>query len=218
MVCFRHGNTFEPGEPVVCAGRQAGLPLVAAGRRQAAAAGHALAAAGVLPQAVVASPRLRAAQFATELCAAAGWQDLCVQQDARLDELDYGPWTGRTRAAIVAAGGGGAVDAWDHRGAWPTGAGFGGDEATLRRGWQTFVAHWRATGVHTLVAVSHAGCMRYLPPLATGTAPEADWPGPHRVRCGHATVLSFAKGAPRLLGADLSPQALTHTLQQRHAP
>lgn len=208
MIFFRHGNTFAEGDDVVCAGRQPGLPLVAAGVLQAERAGRALAAAGCVPREVCVSPRLRAQQFGAALVRAAGGDAGAVREDARLDEVDYGPWTGRTREAILAAGGAAAVHAWDDLGRWPSRAGFGGNEAGVQRELAELLADVGASSSAVFVAVSHAGRLRYLPPCITHELPADNWPGPHRVRCGHATVLRRAPTGLQLVGANLGPEAL----------
>lgn len=218
MIFFRHGNTFAEGDDVVCAGRQPGLPLVAAGVLQAERAGRALAAAGCVPREVCASPRLRTQQFAAALLRAAGGDAGAVREDARLDELDYGPWTGRTREAIVAAGGAAAVHAWDELGRWPSDASFGGEEAGVQRELEELLAEVEASSSGVFVAVSHAGRMRYLPTCTTRKLPADNWPGPHRVRCGHATVLRRTSTGLQLLGANLAPEALRACVGAHWAP
>lgn len=72
-------------------------PLDAAGEAEAAALGRALASRR--PAAVVTSPRLRARQTAIQVASRAG---LTFTTDSRLDDRDYGSWSGAVAADIVA--------------------------------------------------------------------------------------------------------------------
>jgi broad specificity phosphatase PhoE len=89
FLLIRHALCDPVGTSI--AGRTVGLHLNDAGRRQAAALAGRL---GGLPIAAIrSSPLERAMETAQPLAAALG---LPVVQDAGLNELDFGEWTGRT--------------------------------------------------------------------------------------------------------------------------
>lgn len=96
LILVRHGETALNAE-----GRfrgRADAPLTAHGQQQAAAVAHALAA--LPPATLVSSPRLRARQTADAIGRPTSG---AVIVDDRLDDVDYGEWTGLTRAEVVAS-------------------------------------------------------------------------------------------------------------------
>lgn len=96
LILVRHGETGLNAE-----GRLRGRadpPLTARGLRQADAAAAALAA--LAPATLVASPRLRARQTADAIARAT---QATVIVDEHLDDIDFGQWTGLTRAEVVAS-------------------------------------------------------------------------------------------------------------------
>jgi broad specificity phosphatase PhoE len=94
ILLIRHGNTDMLGR-VLC-GRSPGVPLNASGRTQAVDLGIYLQTHEPL-KAVFSSPLERA--FATAECLAAP-QRLPVRIDERLQEVDFGSWTGQTFEAL----------------------------------------------------------------------------------------------------------------------
>lgn len=157
LIAFRHGNTFGPGDPVVRLGRNEDLPLVESGLAQARAAADALAAAGVRPVRIATSPLLRARTFAGLIAERLDGPAPAV--DGRLNEMDYGLWSGLTDAAIAERFGAAPLEAWNRSGVWPADAGFGEDEATVTARCAAFGA---SVGAGTTIAVSSAGTLRYL--------------------------------------------------------
>jgi broad specificity phosphatase PhoE len=93
FLLIRHALCDPVG--ISIAGRTAGVHLNDAGRRQAAALAGRL---GRLPVAAIrSSPLERAIETAQPLAAALG---LRVVEDTRLNEVDFGEWTGRTLAEL----------------------------------------------------------------------------------------------------------------------
>jgi broad specificity phosphatase PhoE len=94
VLLARHGETTLNVE-----GRfrgRADPPLTVGGVAQARALAHALA--GWRPTAILASPRRRAVQTAAEIASAVSQR---AEIDPRLDDIDYGEWTGLSHAEVA---------------------------------------------------------------------------------------------------------------------
>jgi broad specificity phosphatase PhoE len=171
LLVVRHGNTFEPGEPVTWVGRHEDLPLAAKGLSQAEALGERLLAEGWRPDEVRASSLRRTRGHAERALFVAGWSDLVVDVDPRLDEIDYGPWGGLTSEEIEARGDGPALAAWSAESRWP--AAFAEHEDTVRARVTAVAAELAAAAdgragrrpLRALV-VSSNGVLRFLLDLA----------------------------------------------------
>lgn len=122
LLC-RHGNTFNPGDAVVMVGAGEDLPLTETGEAQARAVAAALTKAGVSPARVLCGTLRRTRRYAELLCteSAAG---VVPHADPRLNELDYGGWSGLSTAEIVAQFGAPAWEQWHSRGVRPSGVEF----------------------------------------------------------------------------------------------
>ena len=169
ILLARHGNTFGPGDTPVWVGAKEDLPLVESGEAQAAALGEALAAAGLTPGRIVCGP-LKRTRRAAEIVAGLTGFDGVPEIDARLKEIDYGSWGGKSNDEIVSEFGQAALDTWDKHHRRPAGADWSPDEATLKA---NALAAMRdaATGPLTLVVTSN-GVLRYMHAALGG--PDAD--------------------------------------------
>lgn len=204
LILARHGNTFAPGERVVWVGPTLDLPLVAKGLEQARIFGAALKRHGARIAAAYCSPLQRTRRFAEIALAAAG-QEVPLTVDPRLNEIDYGLWTGRTRDEIVNdLGQGAALEQWETAGIWPAVAGWSGSEAQVRADMRGFVDDLAARhgAADSVLVVSSNGTLRFIAELA---APRTEGRAPARIRTGHAGVLLLENRHPRLLCWDVAP-------------
>lgn len=163
-VWARHGNTFGPEDEVVYAGKRNDLPLVAQGIEQAHRLADAWLAFGLTPAAVYCGTLLRLRQTADIVCARLGGPASRIQVDARLDELDYGDWTGRTRSDVAGQFGEASVLDWEQRSIWPTAAGWTSSAAMVQRELADWMAQTRArhAGQGPVLAISSNGRLRYV--------------------------------------------------------
>ncbi|GJG86159.1 phosphoglycerate mutase [Gemmatimonadetes bacterium T265] len=145
------------------------------------------------PPRLVASDLARARESAAVL--AAEWGAAApVPADARLREMNFGRWDGRTWADLEREDGP-ALGAWmaDWQNARaPGGEGFDDVIARAAEWLRDTVAAAQADGVREVAAVAHAGSIRALLVHAFGLPKEVAF----RVRVDHATVtgLRFAGG------------------------
>lgn len=163
-VWARHGNTFNCDEVPVYAGKRNDLPLVAHGIEQAHRLADAWLAFGVAPVAIYCGSLSRQRQTAAIVCQRLGWPSSHVRVDRRLDELDYGAWTGHTRQDVVAQFGEKSVVEWEQHSMWPSKAGWTSSAAVVQRelsDWmsQTHAVHGDAGPI---LAISSNGRLRYV--------------------------------------------------------
>ncbi len=149
----RHGHTDALGNTLT--GRSPGVGLSARGREEAGRAALGLSGeAGVAG--VFSSPRLRARQTAERIAAAMG---CIVEDEARLDEVDFGAWSGCRFAALDGDPG------WSEWNGLRSLAGAPGGETMLQVQARAvgFVQHLRQRGSDAgFVLVSHADVIRSI--------------------------------------------------------
>ena len=197
LILSRHGNTFTPGETAVWTGSTNDLPLVEKGLEQAEAFAKALKAQGVRPAAVYCGPLKRTRAYAGLVVERLG---LAVPPvvDERLQELDYGEWTGLTNDMVKERFGEAALKAWDERCEWPPKdkGGWGGSPEETEAEAREFVAELQEQygASDTVVAVTSNGRLRYFLALADGELERRVKEGTFKVKTGAVGKLVFADG------------------------
>lgn len=205
LLFARHGNTFGPGDKVVWVGRETDLPLVEKGLEQAASAAEALKRKGLVPDAIYCASLQRTRRFAAIVAESLGLAEPVI--DARLDELDYGAWAGRTNDEILAADPGAAasMEAWNGSDSWPEGAGWVSRRETVLAGLESFAAERLAPGPHLRpLVVSSNGILRFLPRLLlekTSQLPS------FKMRTGHLGLIERDEGSAQLRAWDKPAEA-----------
>jgi probable phosphoglycerate mutase len=188
LLLARHGNTFRPGEPVLWVGSRNDLPLVARGREQARTLGRALRERGTRPEVVYCGPLARTREYAAIVAEEAGLPTPDV--DARLDELDYGVWSGLTSNEVVERFGEDELEGWRRRGEWPAKAGFGPGEEQVRREVHDLVRELVAEPApDTVLLVTSNGRLRYFLTLVPGAFEQCVERDALGVRTGHISKI-----------------------------
>jgi broad specificity phosphatase PhoE len=169
LLISRHGNTFSPCEPVVCAGARNDLPLVATGKAQAEKLADYLKLSNITPTAIYCSPLQRTRTYA----------DIIVQQlqcfvmptiDFRLNELDYGDWTGLTTAEITEKFGPADFENWEKNSQWPQQGHWSSSESTVIQEVQSLADDLskRYGPNDTVLLITSNGRLRYFLTLISG--------------------------------------------------
>lgn len=187
ILCVRHGNTFAPGARVVYVGGKDDPALTEEGETQARDLAIALARARVPVAGVFCAPLERTRRFA-EIVALSLALPMLPVADARLTEIDYGDWTGRTNEEIVGdLGQGEALCQWNEGGVWPQESHWAESEADLKRRVAAFYAMLRErfSEDDTVLVVSSNGVLRYLAREALGETAKSDPRFPFKMRTGH---------------------------------
>ena len=162
LILSRHGNTFDAHVPVVWAGSSNDLPLVEKGIAQAEKFAEALAAHKIKPVAIYCSPLQRTRRYAEILI-----QKLALpfqpNVDPRINEIDYGQWTGLTQNQVIARFGERAVKEWEENSHWPPAGQWGGSEAHVIQETQAFVNDLsKAHKNDTVLVITSNGRLRYF--------------------------------------------------------
>lgn len=229
IVFARHGNTFAPGDRVIWIGRTLDLPLVAKGREQARLLGKALARSRTVPADVFCGSLRRTRAYAEIVIEELGLE-LRPLVDTRLDEIDYGEWTGRTREEIVTQlGQGEELARWDGEGIWPEDAGWAGSEREIRRSLRAFteelVQGYGADDI--LLVVTSNGILRYFGQViqarsrnksafeAYGGVGSAN--AAFKMKTGNIGKVDYRAGAFELVFWDVDPRELGAKLGPRPA-
>ncbi|MCA8971875.1 MAG: histidine phosphatase family protein [Planctomycetes bacterium] len=196
LLLARHGNTFGPGERVVWVGKNQDLHLVERGREQAMALASAIERAGKRIVAVRCGPLARTREFAGIIVDRLGLQ--AARIDERLDELDYGRWSGLTREEILERFGADELDAWTAHSQWPRRARFGSDASTVTKEVRALAleltnAHREAGSDAAVLLVSSNGRLRYFLDLVPDEFERRTREGTFAVGTGRACRIDVAR-------------------------
>ena len=118
LILVRHGNTFETDMPAFYVGSQQDLPLVASGELQAAKLGQYFAKTYPELKAIYSGPLIRMQQTAGFILDAMPTH-VSIQIDTRLNELDYGAWSGLTAHQVQERFGQDDFEQWENYSEWP---------------------------------------------------------------------------------------------------
>ncbi|BBB15725.1 phosphoglycerate mutase [Candidatus Rickettsiella viridis] len=118
IIFSRHGNTFSPGETPVWVGAREDLPLVDSGIQQAKNLAHVIQEVGLNLKAIYCGPLSRTNNYA-KIIVEELHSSLKPMIDPRLNEIDYGKWSGLSNVEIQAQGDADALVAWEKLSQWP---------------------------------------------------------------------------------------------------
>lgn len=169
IILSRHGNTFNPGEHATWVGSRNDLPLVETGLNQAKILANSLKQAAIFPLAIYCSPLQRTRVYAQVVIEEL---KLALQPiiDERLNEINYGTWSGLSNEQIRSTFGGQELEAWEKHSQWPSAAGWEGSEQLLAEQVQTFcediINQYPSDG--TILIISSNGRLRYFLNLVPG--------------------------------------------------
>jgi broad specificity phosphatase PhoE len=209
LLLARHGNTFDPGDPVVWAGSQNDLPLVAKGVEQARVLAGVLRDSQIIPKAIYCGPLRRTRNYA----------DIIIQQlalfvlpqvDLRLNEIDYGDWTGRTQAEVAQQFGEAGMKSWEERSVWPECGNWGGSEAQTLTEVHAFAQELvkEYCDQDTVLIVSSNGRLRYFLDLVEGEWARRKENGTFKVKTGNLCQMDYFAGKFNVRFWDQKPAAL----------
>lgn len=194
LMLSRHGNTFDPGDKVVMCGTQNDVPLVTEGGNQAERLGEALRQQGITPSIVCCSELCRTQRYAEIVMEKLGIPGDPIV-DPRLNELDYGDWTGLTHPEIVEKYGEEEVEAYEQNRIWPQNGSWGENEQSVQNRVESFAKDILkfAEPDDVILAVTHGGLMRYFLDLAPGELENRIEAGTTKIKTGHVCKLTQQK-------------------------
>lgn len=206
LLLARHGNTFEPDVPPVWIGVRDDRPLVARGRAQAATLADALRRLGMAPVATYCAGLQRTLAYARIVTEALGAAEPIV--DERLNELDFGDWSGLTDPQVAARFGAVQLKQWRRESRWPTAGGWGGSETGVREDVRSLTRELLARHAEeTVLLVSSNGRLRYFLTLVPGEFERRVAARRFTMRTGHLGKLIFRGGDARVAYWNVDPAA-----------
>jgi probable phosphoglycerate mutase len=186
----RHGDTFAPGQKVVWAGSRNDLPLAPRGLEQATALGEAFRRRGIALRTVVTGPLERTRVFAQRALTALG-TTATPTIDRRLDEIDYGSWSGLSNNEVIERFGQRELERWNALSIWPKDAGWGSDEATITAEIQTLIRELVAHQEGPALLVSSNGRLRYTLTLVEKELERRVRDQTFKIKTGHLAHLRW---------------------------
>ncbi len=207
LYLVRHGNTFGPSDKVVRAGSSTDFELVEKGREQARAVAAYFKKEAIVPNALYAGPLLRTRESAEILKSTLELKNIEVQIDPRLNELDYGAWSGLSDEEIAERFGEDELNRWNVFSRWPRESIFGGSEEDAIREAQSFLDDMATQYAEndSCIAFSSNGKLRYF---LCGIPDEFEVRrGKHelKVKTGHLCHLSFQDNKWKVMSWNVSP-------------
>lgn len=195
LILARHGNTFSPNDPVVWAGATNDLPLVKKGVEQAHILAEALLTQAVIPARIYCSPLQRTRSYAEIISARLGLATP-PQVDPRLNEIDYGQWTGLTDQQVAHQFGAQPLRDWQEKSLWPSQGNWGSSAATVIQEIQSFVTELLSLHKEneTLLVVSSNGKLRYFLTLVPGEFDKRVIQASFKMKTGNIAKLRLDNG------------------------
>jgi probable phosphoglycerate mutase len=184
LLLARHGDTFEPQDPVVCIGSSCDLPLASRGIAQAHSLGRYLKKKEIFPEGLYCSPLQRTKQCAQIIQEELG---LAINPtiDERLNELDYGKWTGLT-AQELKQHFGKSFESWEIQSRWPKKQWKSKEAPTMQEA-QSFLNFLLDTHAPdaTVLAITSNGRLRCFLHCIEGALEQRVKRGDFKVQTGH---------------------------------
>ena len=215
LILFRHGNTFSAGEKPVWVGKKQDLPLVEKGKTQAVIAGQILSEMNIYPDAIYCSSLKRTKEFAQIIAQELSYKGR-ILEDIRLDELDYGLWSGLTSEEIAARGWVIDLQQWNDFSVWPESGQWEDSPEALVGEVEEFTQDLIQTysADATIVGVTSNGRIRYFLSLDQASFKEALSREKVKVKTGHAAIFNLSAKGIQMLAWDVSPEMLANVLEQ----
>lgn len=203
MLLARHGNTFSPGQKVVWVGAKNDLPLVESGILQAKHLAEHLLKHKIFPSQIYAGPLQRSRHYAELIMRGVGKQ-LQIKLDPRLDEIDYGSWSGLSDAEIAGKYGASALAAWNNLSQRPQTADWQPGEAVIRAEVASMLDELQNNAAQeTVLLVSSNGRLRYFCEALGGKISQG------KMKTGHLSAVLCKDGKSELLFWDAAPEKIS---------
>jgi broad specificity phosphatase PhoE len=193
LVLSRHGNTFEPGQKTVWVGSSNDLELSERGIEQAQELAEACQENGITFDTIVSGPLRRTKDYATIVR-----DSLKVKAaptvDERLNEIDYGSWSGLSDQEVIERFGEHDFKAWNQKGIWPKSSDWGGTPDKIISEIKDFYASLKPvlTSGRNVLAVTSNGRLKYFLTLVEGAFETAQEKDTLKVKTGNICVFSFS--------------------------
>lgn len=196
LILARHGNTFLATEPAYYVGSQEDLPLVPFGVEQGQAIGRSLLRENCHLSAVYTGPLQRMQSTALEALNAMHCV-LPIIIDDRLNELDYGLWSGLTSQEVRQRFGEAEYTAWEQTSQWPVQGKWPESESAVIARITQFAQYLvqKYSQNDTVLVVASNGCLRYFLKLIPGAFEEKIQQHQLKIGTGNMCYLQYRNNA-----------------------
>jgi len=163
LILARHGNTFESDETPTWVGSKNDLPLTKAGIEQAKILALFLKKSNIKLDAIYCGPLQRTLVYAQVILSELA-SDLKPIIDLRLNEIDYGKWSGLSSTQIKEQFGIEEFERWEKSSIWPTTSNWGSTEAVIVNETRAFANDLiqKYHNNETILVISSNGRLRYF--------------------------------------------------------
>lgn len=192
IIFSRHGNTFASSETAKWVGARQDLPLVDSGVVQAENLASIIQQTKLNISAVYCGPLKRTYDYA-EIIIKELHSSLKPIVDFRLNEIDYGNWSGLSSEEIRKKGGSTALFAWENFSEWPKTAGWLGSAELIQHEINLFVEDLitKYASSDTILVVTSNGRLRYFLQLIPGTFEQHIRDKNFKVATGNICLFSY---------------------------
>lgn len=192
IILARHGNTFISGEAAVWIGAGQDLPLVDSGIQQAKNLANAIQQAAIEVKAIFCGPLKRTSDYATVIVKTLS-STLKPIVDLRLNEIDYGNWSGLSNKEIQAQGDSDELVQWENFSIWPKMAAWSSSPKRIYEEIKAFtdVLIKKYDSSDTILVITSNGRLRYFLQLIPFAFEQAIKNKKFKVTTGNICLLSY---------------------------
>jgi broad specificity phosphatase PhoE len=192
LVLARHGNTFEPGQKVVWVGSSNDLALSKRGIEQAGELADACLENGITFDTIMCGPLKRTKEYGRIVQESLKTKRELVI-DPRLDEIDYGSWSGLSDEEVIERFGENNFNLWNNFGIWPAACDWGGTPERMLDEIKDFLsaqAHHLLSGKNVL-AVTSNGRLKFFHAIVCASPNNAHFKDTPKVKTGNLCVFAI---------------------------
>lgn len=191
LILARHGNTFEPGDKIVWVGAKNDLALAQKGLEQAHHFANALAEEKIVLSSIFCGPLQRTKEFARIIAERNGHLTPIV--DDRLNEIDYGSWSGLADAEIEEKFGKDGLKNWNEQALWPASSDWGKNASAVTDEIFRFASDAKEflRANENVLAVTSNGRLKYFPKIASFEFEKRAAAHTLKVATGRACLLRY---------------------------
>ncbi len=218
LILTRHGYTSEETDTPIIAGQKFDFPLVEKGGLQAENFAKMLIQQNITPVGIMCSDMRRTKRYAEIIGEVVGMPGTPMI-DSRLDDLDYGDWTGLSEPEVALKYGEKVYTAWMKHGIWPENCNWGSSPQQIHER-ITVLCHEMVDfydDEDTVVVVASGGLIKFFLGLIAGEYERRSVTGKLRMDIGNISKLIHEDGQWRVGYWNMDPHDMLPVPNPREA-
>ncbi len=140
LILVMHGSTSNEGSEEVKSGIKKDLSLTKKGKSQAVYVAKSLKDRHIMPDVIYLGELSKCIETGYKIAEVLGLSEDCLVVDNRIDDIDYGKWTGLTNYEIIERYGEVVLDNWERNAIVPENCGFLPQEDIIKYNLRSFLA------------------------------------------------------------------------------